>query len=172
VFWLTRPPYLRWAAAALILVGALVWDLRGRTGVLYPFAAVPISAGAAIGEGDVEWRTVPNGLMAPPDLAVPIAARAIDSGEPILPSALDTGGGVPAGWWSVPVTLPSAATVGTRVRLIATEANVEADGVVVAAGTSDLLSISDAGLVAVPPERATPIARAAADGTLLVLVAP
>jgi len=172
VFWLTRPPYLRWVAAALLFIAALVWDVRGRTGVPYPFAAHQIAAGAAIGEEDVEWRTVPSGLLALPDLALSIASRAIDEGEPILPSAIDFAGGIPNGWWSVPVALPETAVAGSRVRLITTEGTVESEGIVVTAGSSDLLSISDAGLVAVPPEHAAAVATAAVDGTLIVLIAP
>ena len=177
MFWLTRPPYLRWAAAALLLIAAMAWDLRGRTGVPYPFAAHRIAAGTAIGEDDVEWRTVPSGVLVSPDLrspdlAVPIASRAIDAGEPILPSAIEAGKGIPDGWWSVPVTLPAAAVPGSRVRLITTEGRVESDGIVVAAGSTDLLSISGAGLVAVPPQHATAVATAAVDGSLIVLIAP
>jgi Flp pilus assembly protein CpaB len=172
VFWLTRPPYLRWAAAALLLIAALAWDLRGRSGVPYPFAAQPIAAGTVIGEADVEWCTMPGGALTMPDLSAPIAARAIPAGEPILPSAVDPDAGIPAGWWAVSVALPAAAAVGSGVRLIATDTRVESEGIVVAAGSADLLSISDAGLVAVPPERATAIATAAAAGTLIVLIEP
>lgn len=172
MFWLTHPPYLRWAAAALLLIAALAWDLRGRSGVPYPFAAQPIAAGAVIEEADVEWRTMPGGVLAMPDLSAPIAARAIPAGEPILPSAVDADAGIPAGWWAVPVALPAAAVVGSRVRLIAADTMVDSEGIVVAAGSTDLLSTSDAALVAVPPERATAIATAAAAGTLIVLIAP
>jgi hypothetical protein len=172
VFWLTRPPYLRWAAAALLLIAALAWDLRGRSGVPYPFAAQPIAAGAVIEEDDVEWRKMPAGVLAMPDLSAPIATRAIPAGEPILPSAVDADAGIPDGWWAVPVAIPAAAGVGSRVRLIATDSRVESEGIVVAAGSTDLLSIWDAGLVAVPPEHATAIAAAAAAGTLIVLVEP
>jgi len=172
VFWPTRPPYLRWVAAAVLVVAALVWDLRGRSGVPYPFAAAPISPGAPIAESDVEWRTVPRGMLAMLDLSAPVAARAIAAGEPILPSAVDAEGGVPEGWWAVPVALPSAAQVGAEVRLITTDTGVESEGIVVAVGSTDLLSIADAGLVAVPPDQATVIAAASAAGTLIVLVAP
>ena len=171
VFWLSRPPYLRWAAAVALVLIALVWDLRGRSGVQYPFAASTIQAGAAIGEGDVEWKTAPRGLFDAPDLSTPVAARSIAAGEPILPSAIDDEAGVPEGWWAVPVALPAAATPGGAVRLIV-PGGVEADGIVVAVGNSDLLSFSDAGLVAVPPARATAVATAAMDGTLIVLLAP
>ena len=172
MFWLTRPPYLRWAAAVTLFVAALVWDLRGRTGEPYPFAARPIAAGAVVTESDVEWRTLPGGALVMPDLSAPIAARPIDAGEPLLPSAIDAEAGVPDGWWAVPVALPMAAAVGARVRLITTDTAVQSDGVVVATGSTDLLSISDAGLVAVPPEHATVIATAAVEGTMIVLVEP
>ena len=172
MFWLTRPPYLRWAAAALLLVAALAWDVRGRTGIPYPFAAHQIAAGAAIEESDVEWKTVPAGLLAMPDLSAPIAARAIAAGEPILASALDATGSIPDGWWSVPVALPSAAVAGSRVRLIATDTMVESEGIVVAVGSADLLSVAEAGLVAVPPDHATAMAAASVAGSLIVLVAP
>lgn len=171
MFWLTRPPYLRWAAAVTLVVGALLWDLRGRGGEPYPFAAVTIDSGAVVGDADVEWRTVPRGMMVMPDLSAPVAARSIPAGEPIVPSAVDTGAGIPASWWAVPVALPTAATRGVAVRLV-TPDGVETDGVVVDVGSSELLSFSDAGLVAVPPERATAVATSAVDGTLIVLVQP
>lgn len=172
MFWLTRPPYLRWVAAAVLVVAALAWDLRGRSGVPYPFAAESISPGVSITEDDVEWRTVPRGMLAMPDLSAPVAARAIAAGEPILPSAIDPEGGIPEGWWAVPVALPSAARVGAELRLITTDTGVESEGIVVAVGSTDLLSIADAGLVAVPAENAAIVATAAMDGTLIVLVAP
>ena len=172
MFWLTRPPYLRWAAAALIFLAALGWDLQGRSGSPYPFAAQSITAGAPITEGDVEWRTMPDGVLTLPDLNAPVATRAIAQGEPILPSAVGVDQGIPNGWWAVSVSLPTATPIGASVRLISTERAVQSEGIVIALGTSDLLSIAEAGLVAVPPEHAAAIATAAAEGTLIVLVAP
>ena len=66
----------------------------------------------------------------------------------------------------------TAAAIGASVRLISTDRAVQSEGIVVAVGSSDLLSIAEAGLVAVPPEHAAAIATAAAEGTLIVLVAP
>lgn len=171
MFWLTRPPYLRWAAAVALVVAALLWDLRGRSGEPYPFAAADIDAGVPIGEDDVDWQSVPRGLLAMPDLSAPIAARAIPAGEPIVPSAVDAEAGIPDGWWAVPVALPAAATPGAAVRLIA-PGGLETDGVVVEVGSSELLSFSDVGLVAVAPERAAEVATSAMDGTLIVLIEP
>lgn len=171
MFWLTRPPYLRWGVAVALVVAALLWDVRGRGGEPFPFAATGIDAGAVIGEAEVEWRTLPKGLMTMPDLSAPVATRSIPAGEPIVASAIDAEAGVPEGWWAVPVALPAAATRGAAVRLI-TPGGHETDGVVVDVGSSELLSFSDAGLVAVPAERAPAVATSAMDGTLIVLIEP
>ncbi|MEN8113953.1 MAG: SAF domain-containing protein [Actinomycetota bacterium] len=172
MFWLTRPPYLRWAAAASIVVFALVWDLRSTAEALYPFASKTISPGAPITDELVEWRPVPMGIMAMPDLSRPVASREIEAGEPIVPSAVSGETLVPEGWWSVPVALPATAEPGARVRLIGTEMPFDVEGVVVSRGTDDLFSYSDSGSVAVPPDAASNVAVAALDGTLIVLLEP
>ena len=172
MFWLTRPAYLRWAAAALIVAGAFAWDWVGRQGTAYPFSTRPIPAGAVISPDDVEWRTLPKGSLPTPDLSVPVAGRTIEPGEPILPSALDADGGIPAGWWSVPITVPAAAPVGSTVLLLDPPRGLEAKGIVVAHGSGDLFAPTEAGLVAVSPEAAAAVAAAARDGELIVLVAP
>lgn len=172
MFWLNRPPYLQWAAAALIVVAAFVWDLRGRGGVPHPFAGRTISAGEPIETGAVEFRTVPRGLMKPVDLAESYAGRDIPAGEPITGSALRSESGIPEGWWSVPVALPAAAAPGTHVRLVVTDPPLEVDGVVVASSATELLGTADAGLVAVPSEATRAIALAAVAGSLLVLLRP
>ena len=172
VFWLTRPPYLRWAAVVLVVAAAFVWDLRGRSGVPHPFAARAVAAGEALDETAIVWRTIPRGLMVAPELAEAVAGRAIESGEPIIAGALGRGPIIPAGWWSVPIAMPADAVPGTPVRLVITEPPLEVDGIVVASGETELLGMSDAGLVAVPEEATRPIAAAALAGTLLVLLRP
>ncbi|MEN8235229.1 MAG: SAF domain-containing protein [Actinomycetota bacterium] len=172
MFWLTRPPYLRWAAAAAIVVFALAWDLHGNVEAPYPFASKAIGSGTAITDELVEWRSVPVGVMAMPDLSSPVASRDISAGEPIVPSAVSGETLIPDGWWSVSVALPASALPGARVRLIGTEIPFDVDGVVVSGGTNDLLSFSESGTVAVPPEIAAEVAVAARDGTLIVLIAP
>jgi len=172
VFWLTRPPYLRWAAAAAIVIAAFLWDLRGSADVLYPFAAGPIAAGTPITDPDVEWRSLPEGAISMPDLVDPVAARDLVAGEPIVPSAVTRTSIIPDGWWSVPVALPVAAPPGTRARLVGTDPIFETDGIVVSAPGEDLLSFSETGMVAVPPDAATVVAVAARDGTLIVLLDP
>ena len=44
--WLLRPPYLRYAAAAVLVLGALWLDFRPTPEVDHPFLTVPVPAGA------------------------------------------------------------------------------------------------------------------------------
>jgi SAF domain len=172
VFWLTRPPYLRWIAATGILVGAAAWDFGGRRTEAFPFAAADIAARQEITEDLIEWRQVPAGLLALPDLTEPIASHDIDSGDPVTAAAVGDGGSIPSAWWAVPIALPASAVPGTEVRLVIIEPPLTVDGIVVISGERDLLSISDAGLVAVPEEAAESVARAAVDGGVVVLLKP
>jgi hypothetical protein len=172
VFWLTRPPYIRWAVAAAIVIGARVWDQQGSTQVLYPFASTAIAAGTPITDSQVTWRNVPDGAMEMPDLTDPIASRDVAAGEPIVPSAVSGVSMIPDGWWSVPIPLPSVAIPGTTVRLVGTETSFETDGIVVSVAGDELLSFSESGLVAVPPGFAAVVAIASRDGTLIVLLDP
>jgi hypothetical protein len=172
MFWLARPPYLRWAAAAAVVVAAFLWDLRGSSDILYPFAASAIAAGATITEAEVEWRRVPEGTMTLPDLSDPVAARDVPAGEPIVPSAVSDATAIPEGWWSVSVPLPATAVPGTRVHLVDAASGFETDGIVVAVGSDDLMSFDESGMAAVPPDAATLIAVAAREGTLVTLLEP
>ena len=172
MFWLTRPPYLRWAVAVAIVVAALLWDLRGSAHTLYPFASSAIAAGTPITDSQVVWRSIPEGAMKMPDLSDPVASRDVASGEPIVPSAVSGASMIPDGWWSVPIPLPGAAIPGTRVRLVGIDTVFETDGIVVSVGGEELLSFSESGMVAVPPDFAAAVAIAARDGTLIVLLDP
>ena len=110
--------------------------------------------------------------MALPDLSDPVAARDVPAGEPIVPSAVSGARTIPEGWWSVPAPLSATAVPGTRVHLVDTVSGFETDGIVVAAGSDDLMSYGESGMVAVPPESATLIAIAANEGTLVILLEP
>ncbi len=126
-------------AAAAVVLAALLWDLRDEAEAPYPFAVSTISAGTPITESMVEWKNLPEGAIALPDLADPVAARDLPAGEPIVPSAVSGAPVVPDGWWSVPVPLSQRAVPGTQVRLIDAHPGLEVDGFVVAAGSDDLL---------------------------------
>jgi hypothetical protein len=141
--------------------------------------------GEVITEDAIEWRPVPRGLLAMPDLEVPVAAHDLSAGDPLTPGSVTDQSIVPAGWWSIPLNLPASAYVGSRVRLVllssynsesATGAGGISDtwveGVVVALGAADAFSVAEAGLVAVPPAAAQAVAVAAAEERLMVLYGP
>jgi hypothetical protein len=155
-----------------VVAAAFLWDLRGSSDILYPFASSSIAAGAPITDTEVEWRRIPEETMTLPDLSNPVAARELPAGEPIVPSAVSGARTIPEGWWSVPVPLPATAVPGTPVRLVDTASGFETDGIVVAAGSDDLLSFEESGLVAVPADAATLIAIAGREGSLITLLAP
>jgi len=152
------------------VVVAFLWDLHGSAEMSYPFASGPIAAGTPITDSNVEWRSVPEGIIAMPDLSDPVASRDLAAGEPIVPSAVTRTSIIPEGWWSVPVTLPVTAPPGTRARLVGTDPVFETDGIVVSTPGEDLLSFSETGMVAVPPDNAAAVATAARDGMLIVLL--
>ena len=172
MFWLSHPPYLRWIVAVTLVGGALIWELQQTATVEYPFVDRSIAAGEAIASEAIAWRPVPKGLMVLPDLTQPIAAKDLLAGEPISPSDVASETAIPNGWWSVPMALPAAALPGRPVRLVLLDRHETVDGVVVAAGRSDPLSLSDAGLVAVPGASAAAVASAALAGTVAVLLQP
>ncbi len=167
----SKPPYLRWVAAIVIVGAALAWDL-GRTATEQaPFAAVPIDRGATIEPGDIQWRPAPRGLL---PSTLPQGATAvvpIDAGEPIIGSLVTVGLVVPEGWWTVPVDTPTAALPGSRA-LIILDTGQEVAGLVVEPSKEDSFGIVASGLVAVPDEVASPVALAAAAGRLTVLYEP
>lgn len=172
VYWLRRPPYLRWVAAAL-LVGTAAWlDLRPDPTELRPFAAVDLQAGVTIEPSEIAWRRVPRGILPPLHDPAGVVVRPVAAGEPLLPSslALDR---VPApeGWWTMEVRLPQGAVPGQPVQLIVLPTDpagvpqaVTGLVIVPAPADQDPLAIEEApGLIAVPGEAATFTAAAIAD---------
>lgn len=173
VFWMRRPPYLRWLAAAAVLVVALAFELSDRRSTPHPFAVRDIAAGATITNGDIEWRPVPAHLLPLPDLTNPVAAHDVSRGEPLRPSDVASSSLVPPGWWSLPLVLPQSAVPGVAVRIVVLDEPMAAvEGIVVAAGESNAFSIADAGLVAVPESHADAIAAAAAADRVMILLRP
>jgi hypothetical protein len=172
VFWLRKPPYLRWAGAGLIVVAALLWDLREGATEPHPFASRDLVAGEAIEADDIEWRDLPGGVLTAPDPEGTTAAVPIARGEPLTRPVLTRDVGYPDDWWAVPVVVSAAAVPGSAVRLVILEPPMTVDGVVAQPGTDDPFSLDPTGLVAVPAEVAAQVAAAAIDGNLVVLARP
>jgi len=173
VYWLPRPPYLRWAGAALLLLSALAWDLRGPALEVRPFAARAVAVGEPIDDAAVEWREVPAGLLPSPDLTGAVAAVDLAAGDPLLPALLGTRVAIPDGWWEIPVAVGTHAAAGDAVMLVITDPPATVQGLVVSPQQGDAYSLDyRPAVVAVPAEAAALVASAAAQGSLVAAVAP
>lgn len=167
VYWMRRPPYLRWLiAAALIVIGLMLESGGGKT-ERYPFAATAVNAGTDIATA-VEWRTVPSGLLpAWEDSVTGIAACDVLAGHPLLPG-LRKELAIPAGWWSIPVPLPVAATPGTRLRLLNSVTGELVDGVLATTDTDD--GFATVVMVAFSPDDAPRAAQTVASDAFVVMI--
>ncbi len=170
VLWLQTPPWGRWLAAGLIVLGSLWVELRPQPSVEHPFASQEILAGAEIGDWNTVLRLVPAGLLesVPPD---GVALTDIAPGEPVLASSVgDQSGETPAGWWSVEMALPISARPGDEAQVVLLEAGSTVPAVVVAGSTDDPLG-SGLGIVAVPGDHAADVAAAAVEGRVAIMIA-
>jgi hypothetical protein len=173
VYWLPRPPYLRWAAAVLLVLGALAWDLRSPAVELRPFASRPVRAGEALDQSAVAWREVPAGLLAAPDLEGVTAAVDLAAGDPLVAAVLHRGVAVPEGWWELTVAVGPNAAAGDDVMLVILDPPATIPGLVVSPQQGDAYSLDyRPAVVAVPADSAALVAAAAAAGTLVAAVAP
>jgi hypothetical protein len=170
VFWLARPPYLRWAGAILLVVTSLYFELRPEPGVLHPFAARDLAGGTVLVPELVVWRRVPVGLL-PATEPEGVLRLDIESGEPLLPSSIGDTPRAPDGWWALELPVPAGTVSGAEVRLVV---NVRQDPRVIPGLVIKTLGASGLdgtlGLVAVPEAEVGAAAAAAADHSLEVLV--
>ena len=167
MFWLSRPPYLRWTLACLVLVGGIALELRPQATAPHPFAVETISIGEQIDESRVRWRDVPTGLFLPVDLPV-TATRRIETGEPVLAAASDKpeGSAIPNGWWALELDVPNGTRAGMTVRIVTHSGT--ADGIIIEVSSGDFGERT--GLVAIPDDRASVVATAMLDSTVAVLI--
>jgi hypothetical protein len=168
---LSKPPYLRWAVAVLLIGAAVAWDLSSRATEPAPFASVMIPRGGSISPDTIEWRQVPVGLLHPVNLDEARAAVRIDSGDPITQGAVSSTPPVPEGWWTIAMDLPPAALPGSSVRIVLAN-GVGVTGVVVEPSGGDSFGVRTPGLVAVPGELSDAVGLAAGAGQLVVLFEP
>ena len=169
MFWLTRPPYWRWLAAAALVAGAAYMDLSGPPTERYPFVAEAARAGEPV---LVEWRDVPRGVLPRYGDVSGVAGRALDAGTPIVNGLLSSASAVPSDWWAIAVELPSSAVAGSDVMITTRSRDLEAIGIVVTPATEGGFGSLSTGLVAFPPDRAAAVATALAERRATVLVRP
>lgn len=173
MYWLPRPPYLRWAAAALLLLGAFAWDRRAPALEPQAFAARDLQAGEALDASAVSWREAPAGLLPSPNLQGASAAVDLAAGDPLVPAVLDYGPAIPQGWWKIPLAIGPHAGPGDEVMLLVADPPATVPGLVVSPQRGDTYSLDyRPAVVAVPAEAAALVAAAAAAGTLVAAVAP
>lgn len=169
MFWLQPIPWARWAAATAIAAIALWVELAPDPTVLHPFAVVDIARGDNLTSDNTELRPVPAGLLQPPEPGT-VAARDLPAGTPLLSGDTSSPARiVPAGWWVVATEVPPGAMTGDPVRIVLLDGGDVVEGVVASAQSDDPFRIGQ-GAVAVPPDGAEAVARAAAGGRLVVLV--
>ena len=150
VYWLQPPPYLRWAAAAVLVVGAFLWDLRVPLPNRIRLQRA-ISAGARLGADDIVWRRLPEGAFTVPDLTTAVAAVDLEAGEPISAVVLAGPIVVPDGWWAIPIDVSSHAGPGDEVLLIVVDPPLTLSGIVIEPQVGDATSLDHRpALVAVP----------------------
>ncbi len=169
MLWLETPPWGRWIAATLIVVGAIWVEVRPEPSVPHPFATVDIAVGEEVGDWNTELRDVPSELM---DEAPRSGFATVDiaQGEPILASHLgDRGRGVPRGWWQFDTMVPQQAVPGEEARVVLLDTGVTVAAVIAQVAGDDPLG-SGMGSVAVAPEHAAEVAAAAAAGRTAILV--
>ncbi len=169
--WLGRPPYLKWAAATMLVIAAFAWDASERATERFPFASTTIARGHLLNLDDIEWRDVSAGTMSLPDLTDVSAAVAIAAGDPIVASLLAPKSSLPRGSWAVPMALPLGTAPGMRVRLVFAD-GTSAEGTIIQPSEEDSLGLASDGLVAVDGVLADAVALAAANGDLVLLFEP
>ena len=169
MLWLQPLPWGKWALVIVIAAVAIYVEFRPEPTIESPFATATISPGEVIDESNTELRRVPVGLLDSGERG-DIATRGILPGSAVMATDVgEQGRTVPPGWWVVGVTLPDGAAVGDDVRLVLLDAGEEVPGVVAHPGSDDPFAAADGG-VAVPPERSSEVAIAAANGRLTVLL--
>lgn len=169
MLWFQPMPWGRWALVILIAAVAVYVEFRPDPTVESPFATTAISAGDVIDETNTELRRVPAGLLDSGQIG-DVATRSILPGSPVMAGDVgEQGRTVPPGWWVVGVTLPDGADVGEQVRLVLLDSGEEVPGVVAHPGSDDPFAAADGG-VAVPPEKSSAVAVAAANGRVALLI--
>jgi hypothetical protein len=173
VFLFTRPPYLRWTAASIVIAVAIWVDLRPPTTVDQPFAVTDLSPGAVVDSGDVEIRSIPRGIFAPVSLPVTIG-RPVAQGEPITVWALAGESNIPPGHRVLELPVPPGAGPGSAIDIVLLPENPDGAPAVVSGKVVGSSSVSAAGSLsapcAFPADRAPEVAVAAAEGRVTVLL--
>ncbi len=170
MFWLSRPPYLRWTAGWLIVIVSIALQIKPGASVLHPFVAHDVAAGTEIGEGDVVMKLVPAGLLPQIDLPM-VVSRSVNIGEPLLASMGAARRSIPDGWRSLLLKVATNLPSGTELTLVVVSdrATREVPGLVREMIPSNGFDPFQA-LVAIPPDDTAEVAAALTDGRIVVFI--
>ena len=171
MFLLSRPPYVRRAIAAIVVLVAVMIELRPSTTERLPVAIVDLPAGVTVTESDVDWIDVSPGLGAPVDLPA-VLSRTVPAGAPVSAADVDPSTiEIPGGWLQIELDVPAATQQGATVVAVMTPSTLDhtATGLVTQAPKDTGFDALTA-LVAFEPSDAVAVARAVAQGTVTVLL--
>lgn len=170
--WLDRPPYLRWALAAVLVTAAAWMELGPAPTTHVWFAVDPIPAGTPLPDAHLERRAVATDHITGVE-PVGVAATDIEPGDPLVAS-MTTTTPVPSGWLAVTAPVPPDTAPGTEAALVllSTSGIPQGDPVrAVVIGGADAGGFGGGdGTVAVPPDRLSEVVAAAAGDRLVVAV--
>lgn len=175
MYWFARPPWIRWAVSACLLVAAFVVEVRGPVATEHWFATADIAAGTPLSPEQFREVRVPSGVF-PPIEPYGFARTEIYAGDPLISGHVaDQPVRVPNDWWVVDLAVPERLRVGQTVLLVLldTDQPTTVDGVAVAVDTTSdpFGGLSVVGSIAVPSGEAAAVAAAAAMGNVTVLTA-
>ncbi len=168
MWWLQPIAWFRWSIAGLVVVAVIVVELGEPPTIAYPFAADAIEAGVAADEASIEWREVPEGLLPHAQLAGSVRTD-IDAGSPITPDRLTATSTVPADWWVIELPVGRTATVGAEIRIVVLDPRTTVTGVLTGLPEPDPFGGDLLGAVAIPPDSADLVARAAANDAVVTM---
>lgn len=168
MLWLARPPYLRWTAAALLVLVAAWSEFSPPPTTTLTFLAVDVAAGTPLDESHVVRRRVPAADITTVE-PTGIAAVDLEVGDPLLASLL-TDVAVPPGWNVIEAPVPDHAVPGsdaTAIILAEGSAPIEFPALVVSASGAGPFG-EGSGSLAVSAEWTAAAAAAAAEGRLVI----
>ena len=167
---MSRPPYLRRAAAFAVLVAAVVIEFRPVTTERLPIAAIDLPAGSTVTEADVEWFAVQGGIDT---IQLPsVLSRSVAAGSPISPADVDaTSIEVPADWLEIELDVPSTTQRGAAVVAVMSPSTLDRPAIGVVTQPPDAAGFdTPTAMVAFAPSEAVAVAHAVAHGTVTVLL--
>ena len=170
MLWLSRPPFLRWLAAAAVIAIAAWSEFAPQPVSEIAVLNRDIAAGTPLTDEMVDVRRMPDPGFSTVE-PHGIAATSLRAGDPLIASML-TEIAVPSGWVALDAELPSGARPGAQATgvILAAEAGQATEtfpAVIVEASNDDAFG-TGTGTVAVPPEWIAAAGAAAAGGRLVI----